>query len=269
MDYMSGLLSTKHGNDYVFVVIDRFSKMVILTTCKKNVTTTETAKLFFERVWVHFGIPQTIISDQDNRFLNTFWSSLWSLLDTKLTKSTSFHPQTDGQTEVVNRMIVHILCMYNSKHPRTWDESLPYVPLGPIDVALPLATTQQTLPLISLRSTKPPDSLSGFNTSANRSRRFCRNPMLSTSSAMINTGYHTSFRLATKSGYICRRSISPGPIKSFTHSVMGLTLSPRLWVAMLLSSTLHPSLVCIQYSMWTSFGHIFHHYWTPLRLSNN
>jgi hypothetical protein len=117
-------------------------------------------------VWVHFGIPQTIISDRDNRFLNTFWSSLWSLLDTKLTKSTAFHPQTDDQTEVVNQMIVHILRMYNSKHPCTWDESLPYVqhnynralhsstdhspfqvglgfqPLGPIDVALPLATTQ-------------------------------------------------------------------------------------------------------------------------------
>jgi hypothetical protein len=77
----------------------------------------------------------------------------------------TFHPQTDGQTEVVNRMIVHILCMYNSKHPHTWDESLTYVqhiynralhistdhnafqvglgfqPLGPIDVALPLMVT--------------------------------------------------------------------------------------------------------------------------------
>ena len=88
------------------------------------------------------------------------------MLDTKLTKSTSFHPQTDGQIEVVNWMVVHILQMYNSKHPCTWDDSLPYVqhsynraihsstghslfqvglgfqPLGPIDVALPLATTR-------------------------------------------------------------------------------------------------------------------------------
>jgi hypothetical protein len=147
------------------VVVDRFSKMVILVACKKSITTEATAKLFFERVWVHFGIPQTIVSDQDSRFLSTFWSSLWSLLDTKLTKSTAFHPQTDGQTEVVNRMIVHILHMYNSKHPHIWDESLPYVqhnynralhsstshnpfqvglgfqPLGPIDVSLPLAVT--------------------------------------------------------------------------------------------------------------------------------
>ena len=47
------------------------------------------------------------------------------MLDTKLTKSTDFHPQTDGQTEVVNRMILRILHMYNSNHQRTWDEILP------------------------------------------------------------------------------------------------------------------------------------------------
>ena len=88
------------------------------------------------------------------------------MLDTKLTNSTTFHPQTDGQIEVVNRMIVYILCMYNSKHPCTWDEILPYVqhsynqtlhsstdhspfqaslgfqPLCPIDVAMPFAATQ-------------------------------------------------------------------------------------------------------------------------------
>jgi hypothetical protein len=81
------------------------------------------------------------------------------------TKSIAFHPQTDGQIEVVNRVIVHILRMYNSKHPHRWDESLPYVqhsynralhsstdhnpfqvglgfhPLCPIDVAIPFATT--------------------------------------------------------------------------------------------------------------------------------
>jgi hypothetical protein len=131
------------------------------------------------------------------------------------------------------------------------------------------AQQKQTLPLISLRSTKPLYSLRGFNTYTNKSRIFCRNPMLSTRNAMINIGYHISFKLATKSGYICRRSISLGPIKIFSHFVMGLTLSPRLWVSMILSSTLHPSLVFIQYSMWTSFDHIFDHYWTPMRSPNN
>jgi hypothetical protein len=103
------------------MVIDRFSKMSILTTYKKNISVADNSKLFFEQVWVHFGIPQTIISDRDNRFLNRFWLSLWSLLDTKLTKSTASHPQIDDQTKVVNHMSVHILHMYNSKRLRTWD----------------------------------------------------------------------------------------------------------------------------------------------------
>ena len=57
MDYMYGLPSTKHGNDCVFVVVDRFSKMVILTACKKNIMVEATTKIFFEHVWVDFGIP--------------------------------------------------------------------------------------------------------------------------------------------------------------------------------------------------------------------
>jgi hypothetical protein len=57
MDYMSGLPSTKHGNDCVFVVVDRFSKMAILTACKKSITVEATTKIFFECVWVHFGLP--------------------------------------------------------------------------------------------------------------------------------------------------------------------------------------------------------------------
>ena len=128
---------------------------------------------------------------------------------------------------------------------------------------------RQNLPLIGLHPIETPDSLSRLNTYANRSRRFCRNPMLSTRSAMINIGYHTNFRLATKSSYIYRRSVSQGPIEISTHFSMGLTLSPRLWVAMFLISTLHPSLACIQFLMWTSFGHIFHHYWTPHRSQNS
>jgi hypothetical protein len=87
------------------------------------------------------------------------------MLDTKINISTAFHPQTDGQNEVVNQMIVHIMHMYNYKQPRTWDEILSYVqhsynralhsstghspfqvglgfqPLGPIDVSLPLVVT--------------------------------------------------------------------------------------------------------------------------------
>jgi hypothetical protein len=227
MDYISGLLSTKRGNDCLFVVVDRFSKMVILVSCKKSITVEATSKLFFEQVWVHFGIPQTIISDRDSQFLITSWLSLWSLLDTKLTKSRAFRPQTDGQIKVINRMVVHIFHMYNSNHPRTWDEILPYVqysynqalhsstshnpfqvglgfqPLGPIDVSLRLAVTLPTHLLFQLKLTKPHGSLRGSSTSTNRFKISYRSPMTSTNNAMINIRCHISFWWETKFGFTC------------------------------------------------------------------
>jgi len=57
MDYMSGIPSTKHGNHYVFVVINRFYNIVILVTCKKSISAEAIAKLLYEKVLVHFGIP--------------------------------------------------------------------------------------------------------------------------------------------------------------------------------------------------------------------
>jgi hypothetical protein len=119
------------------------------------------------------------------------------------------------------------------------------------------------LPMFILRPTKPPDSLSGFSTSTNMSMRFCRKPMLSTRNSMINTRYCTSFRWDTRSGYICRKNALQVPIKIFVYFAMVLTPSPRLWVIILLSSTLPPSLNFTQCSMWTSSDHIFHYYWTP------
>jgi hypothetical protein len=189
---------------------------------------------------------------------NTFWSNLWSLMDTKLTKSTTFHPQTDGQIEVVNRMIVHILHMYNSKHPCTWDESLPYVqhsynrslhnsighnpfqvclgfqPLAPIDVALPIPSslTESSHAQTEVKTEKP-NSLNGSNTSNNRFMISWRRPMPSISNDMTNIGFLTSFRLVTRCGCICRKSASQAPTGSLDHSDMGLTPSQRLWVTML------------------------------------
>lgn len=68
MDYILGFPSTKHGKNCVFVVVDRFSKMAILALCKKSITNESTNKLFFECVWVHFGLQHTIISYRDSRF---------------------------------------------------------------------------------------------------------------------------------------------------------------------------------------------------------
>ena len=137
--------------------------------------------------------------------------------------------------------------------------------LGPIDVELPLATIKIDSTHVHSETHKATRFIDWIQHIHQQVQDILHKSNSKYNSAMINTGYHTSFRLVTKSGYISRRSVSRGPIGSFAHFAMGLTLSPRLWVTMLLSSTLPPSLACTHFSMWTSFGHIFHHYWTPHR----
>ena len=118
---------SRKSHNYLYVVIDCFRKMCILMPCKKQITVEQTASLFFQHVWFHFELPTSIVSDRDSRFLREFWTSLWKMMDTKLKRSTTFHPQTDGQTEVVNRTVVRLLRDYCGKHRKLWDEHLPYV----------------------------------------------------------------------------------------------------------------------------------------------
>ena len=92
MDFVGGLPMTKGGHDYLHVIVDRLNKMCILMPCKKKITTEKTANLFFQYVWVHFGLPTSIVLDRDTRFLVDFWTSLWRMMDTKLKRITAFHP---------------------------------------------------------------------------------------------------------------------------------------------------------------------------------
>ena len=108
-DFVGGLPMSRKRHDYLYVLVDRFSKMCILMPYKKKATAEQTAFIFFQHVWVHFGLPTFIVSDRDSRFLGEFWTSLWRMMDTKLKISTKFHPQTDGQTKVINRTMVHLL----------------------------------------------------------------------------------------------------------------------------------------------------------------
>ena len=109
LDFVGGLPLSRKDHDYLYLVVDQFSKMCIIMPCKKQVTVEHTAHMFFQNVWVHFGLPTSIISDRDSRFLSEFCSTLWGLVDTKLKKSTTFHSQTDGQIEVMIRIVVHLL----------------------------------------------------------------------------------------------------------------------------------------------------------------
>jgi hypothetical protein len=68
VDFLGGLSMSRIGHDYLYVIVDRFSKMCILMPCKKQVTTEQTTQFFFANVWVHIGKPTSIVYDRDSRF---------------------------------------------------------------------------------------------------------------------------------------------------------------------------------------------------------
>jgi len=70
MDFLSGLPTTQNKHDVIWVVVCRFSKMALFVPCTKTTTTAQTTKLYFHHVWPHFGVPSSIISDRDYRYLS-------------------------------------------------------------------------------------------------------------------------------------------------------------------------------------------------------
>ena len=121
MDFVLGLLMTRRKVDSVFVVVDRFLKMAHFNPCTNTADAYKVAQLFFKEVVRLYGLPKTIVSERDTKFISYFWKTLWGMSKTKLKFSTSYHPQTDGQTKVVNLSIGNLQHCLVRDHLTTWD----------------------------------------------------------------------------------------------------------------------------------------------------
>ncbi|GJJ76350.1 hypothetical protein EMPS_08709 [Entomortierella parvispora] len=104
MDFIVKLPKTARGYDAITVFVDKLSKQVHFCPSNTTDTAADVARIFFREVFRLHGMPRAIVSDRDSRFTGHFWTTLMGLMDTKLDMSTSFHPQSDGQTE---RATVH------------------------------------------------------------------------------------------------------------------------------------------------------------------
>ncbi len=124
MDFITGLPTTTTGCDAITSFVDKLSKMVHFAAGRKSDTAQTVASQFFEQVYRHHGLPLSIVSDRDPRFLSAFWQELWDLCGTRLDMSTPYHAQTDGQTERINRWLEDALRAYVNAQQEDWDQKL-------------------------------------------------------------------------------------------------------------------------------------------------
>ncbi|GKA05618.1 reverse transcriptase domain-containing protein [Tanacetum coccineum] len=109
LDFVLALPHTHRAKDSVMLFVDQFSKMAHFVPCSKMFDASQVARLYFAKIVKLHGVPKTLTSDRDVKFVSHFWRTLWTRLGSKLQFSSSHHPQTDGQIEVVNRSLGNLL----------------------------------------------------------------------------------------------------------------------------------------------------------------
>lgn len=119
MNFIKGLPRSL-GNSVIMVVVDRFSKYAHFTVLQHPFTAAIVAYAYIDNIYKLHILPKVIISNRDNIFLSNFWHKFFKLLGVELHYSTAYHPQSDGQTKVVNRCLETYLRCMTGECPIKW-----------------------------------------------------------------------------------------------------------------------------------------------------
>ena len=110
IDFITGIpTTTNYEYDMIMVVVDRLSKYAHFIPCYTTCSAKDIAWYYYNNIVRLHGVPEAIISDRDVRFNNEFWKSLCQQLGTEIRLTSAFHPEADGQTERVNRVLIELL----------------------------------------------------------------------------------------------------------------------------------------------------------------
>uniref|UniRef100_A0A8C7YG30 Integrase catalytic domain-containing protein n=1 Tax=Oryzias sinensis TaxID=183150 RepID=A0A8C7YG30_9TELE len=123
MDFITGLPNSK-GKTVIMTVVDRFSKLAHAVPLQGLPSAKEMAVLVSKHVFRLHGLPQNIVSDCGPQFIASFWREFCKLLGVKVSLSSGFHPQTNGQVERFNQDLETTLRALCSKNPNTWSSHL-------------------------------------------------------------------------------------------------------------------------------------------------
>lgn len=124
MDFIEGLPKLK-GKIVILVVVGRLTNFGHFLAMTHPYTVVIVAQKYMSHIFKLHGLPDSIVSNTERVFVSNFWQDLFKRVETKLHLSTAYHPELDGQIEVLNICLEGYHCYITGEHPNDWSKWLP------------------------------------------------------------------------------------------------------------------------------------------------